>query len=185
MKLKSFIVILSILIIVLAAYVLLVFFEFDKKPPSVPQLEPTTQPPVSPPLEPAPEIPSGEVVEEEKEEGMAEARPAPALLKVPPQEPQEFIVDIYSFTDWQPSSLIIYVGDTITFINHDNKLHWPGADPHPTHSSLPLFDALGGISKEQSYSHTFHKPGVYGHHDHLLEVPPTIGFITILPRFIQ
>ena len=103
-------------------------------------------------------------------------------LELIPTEPREFIVDIFSFTDWQPPSLVVYAGDTVTFINHDRELHWPGADPHPTHSSLPVFDALGGISRGQSYSHTFRKLGVYGHHDHLLEVPPTIGTITVLPR---
>jgi len=106
-----------------------------------------------------------------------------SLPLLPPYSlPREYIVDIFSFTDWQPPSVVVYAGDTITFINHDNKLHWPGADPHPTHSALPNFDALGGISKGQSYSHTFRNPGVYGHHDHLLENPPTIGTITVLPR---
>ena len=99
-----------------------------------------------------------------------------------PREPQEHIVHIYSFADWRPANLTVYVGDTVTYINEDNLLHWPGADPHPTHSSLPDLDALGGISKGQSYSYTFRKVGVYGHHDHLPENPPTIGLITVLPR---
>ncbi|MBI2109150.1 MAG: hypothetical protein HYT93_03150 [Parcubacteria group bacterium] len=103
----------------------------------------------------------------------------PAVIS---QELQEYLVHIYSFTDWRPTSLTVYVGDTVTFINEDNALHWPGADPHPTHSSLPDFDALGGISRGQSYSHTFRKIGAHGYHDHLLEVPPTIGVITVLPR---
>lgn len=104
---------------------------------------------------------------------------APASV---PREGQEFIVLIHSFTDWSPASLTIYIGDTITFINEDDNLHWPGADPHPTHSSLPNFDALGGISGGQSYSHTFRKIGAYGHHDHLLDDPPTLGTIIVLPR---
>jgi len=97
------------------------------------------------------------------------------------REPQEHIIRINSATDWQSANLTIYEGDTVTFINLDNDLHWPGADPHPTHSSLPLFDALGGISEGQSYSYTFTIPGSYGHHDHLPDDPPTLGIITVLP----
>jgi len=106
---------------------------------------------------------------------------SPPLPPVP-QEPQEHIVLIYSFIDWRPASLTIYTGDTVTFINEDKELHWPGADPHPTHSSLPNFDALGGISKGQTYSHTFRTVGVFGQHDHLLDNPPTVGTITVLSR---
>lgn len=130
-----------------------------------------------------------DIAEEEKTTPPEEKVVVPKTPDVPeepkvvtPQEPKEYIVEIYSFTDWRPASIILFVGDTITFINLDDELHWPGSDPHPTHSSLPLFDALGGISKGQSYSHTFTIPGVYGHHDHLLDEPPQLGFITVLPR---
>jgi len=133
-----------------------------------------------------------QVIEEEKDTKSApevETKPAPTPEPVPKPsaapaspEPREYIVNIYSYTDWQPTDLTIYVGDTITFINRDSELHWPGADPHPTHSSLPAFDALGGISEGQSYSHTFQTPGIFSHHDHLLDEPPTIGTITVLPR---
>jgi len=126
------------------------------------------------PSPPAPTVPSEPAGEPED----IVVEPEPPVVKA--REPRELIIDIYSFEDWRPSSLTIHIGDTITFINHDSNLHWPGADPHPTHSSLPPFDALGGISKGQSYSYTFHKPGVYGHHDHLLEFPPTLGTITVL-----
>jgi len=131
--------------------------------------------------EPTTKPTSEEEVQTTQAEGEETESTSPPLL--PPYSlPREYIVDIFSFTDWQPQSVVVYEGDTITFINHDNKLHWPGADPHPTHSALPNFDALGGISMGQSYSHTFRNPGVYGHHDHLLEDPPTIGTITVLPR---
>lgn len=96
------------------------------------------------------------------------------------REPQEFIVRIYSFDRAEPANLTIRVGDTVTFINEDKNLRWPGADPHPTHSSLPLFDALGGISTGQSYSHTFKIPGAYLWHDHIPDDPPTVGTITVI-----
>ena len=103
------------------------------------------------------------------------------IAELPACEHKEYTVRIFSAHRAEPSSLNIYIGDTITFVNEDNDLRWPGADPHPTHSSLPLFDALGGISKGQSYSHTFKVEGVYNWHDHLLDDPPSLGTITVLP----
>lgn len=141
---------------------------------------------------PKPELPTvpddsvgagGEIGTEEDSIGVEpEPTPEPEPEPKTKREPKEYVIEIYSFTDWRPASLTIYEGDTVTFINFDNKLHWPGGDPHPTHSSLPLFDALGGISEGQSYSHTFTIVGAYGHHDHLPENPPTLGTITVLPR---
>lgn len=111
--------------------------------------------------------------------------PAPSRVEGPPapkREPQEYIIEIWGNTDWRPPSHTIRVGDTVTFVNRDDALHWPGADPHPTHSALAAFDALGGISKGQTYSHTFRTPGAIGYHEHLIEEdPPTVGYITVLP----
>lgn len=170
-----------ITIILLAVLIsgIVAFFLFLKPSKEAPQVSLPKPLPV-PPLE----IPSP--IEATTTEGKPETSPPPKATEegppTPPREPQEFIVDIYSFTDWRPLSLTIRAGDTITFINHDDTLHWPGADPHPTHTSLPAFDALGGLSKEQSYSHTFRKAGTYGHHEHLLDDPPQLGIITVLPR---
>lgn len=106
----------------------------------------------------------------------------PPPMVPPPREPREFIIRISGFTEVEPANLIIRNGDTVTFINDDGHLHWPGADPHPTHSSLPTFDALGGVSKGQSYAHTFRKLGSFGYHEHLIDPnPPTLGVITVLP----
>ncbi len=111
-----------------------------------------------------------------------EARPAVAATQLTKCKFQEFTVEVFSNSRAVPASLTIQAGDTVTFINEDNNLHWPGADPHPTHSGLPSFDATGGISKNQSYSHTFDKAGKFGWHEHLIEDnPPTLGFITVMP----
>lgn len=168
---KPITIIILLVVLALGIAAFFVFLKPGEEPSqvSIPEPPPTPEPIITPEPEPEP-------VPEPKPE------PKPAPPPAPPREPQEFIVDIYSFTDWQPLSLTIHVGDTITFINNDNELHWPGADPHPTHSSLPAFDALGGLSKGQSYSHTFRKPGSYGHHEHLLDNPPQLGIITVLPR---
>lgn len=138
-------------------------------PPS--QKNPATPAPVSPSLETS--APVAKPIEPPS---------SPPPVSLPACTFKEHIVDIYGFKDWRPANLTLLAGDRATFINRDNDLHWPGANPHPTHSSLPLFDALGGISKEQSYSYAFRDPLSVGYHDHLDgNDPPTIGTITILP----
>lgn len=105
--------------------------------------------------------------------------PAPSPIPEPPKE-HIILIDETGYRDKNP---IIKTGDTITFINQDNKLHWPGADPHPTHSSYPDFDSLGGISNGQSYSFTFYEPGLYFYHDHLFPFElGTVGVITVESR---
>jgi len=182
---KIFIIVL-VVILVLGAAAFFIFFgsstELPQTPISTPSLpEPATIPKPAPTSETQPVSELEPVPEPQpiSEPGLApESPPVPVTQ---PREPQEFIVDIYSFTDWRSATLTIRAGDTVTFINHDDELHWPGSDPHPTHSSLPQFDALGGLSEGQSYSYTFRKLGVYGHHEHLLDDPPTLGAITVLP----
>lgn len=128
------------------------------------------------PETPPPAPPPPEVVQK-----IVQPTPKPIELPIKNLEPKEFVIYIRSFTDVEPANLVVSVGDTVTFINEDNDLHWPGSDPHPTHSSLTTFDALGGISQNQSYSHTFRKSGTFGYHEHLLDNPPTLGVITVLP----
>lgn len=181
-------VIIGIVILIGTAFFILSKPSIPREP-SLPTVKPpfeTTNVPVKEPIPEAQPIPEVESVvptspETKVQPESVEVESSFSLCQ-PSRESQEFIVDIYSFADWQPPSLTVCVGDTITFINHDNNLHWPGADPHPTHTSLPQFDALGGISKNQSYSYTFRTDGVYGHHDHLLNDPPTIGIITVSSR---
>lgn len=150
----------------------------NNEPASVPQSsEYVFQPPATTSLK--------EQVEQVKQ---APVQKLPALKQLPQtapvslkREPREVIVKILSSTNVEPKNITIHIGDTITFINEDTELHWPGADPHPTHSSLPVFDALGGISRGQSYSHTFRTVGTFGYHEHLLDDPPVLGFISVLP----
>lgn len=125
--------------------------------------------------------------------------PPRQILKLPPRElidyldsrfekyseSREHFITIRSGPTYSPNNIIIRAGDIITFENVDSDLHWPGADPHPTHSSLPSLDALGGISKDQSYSQTFSKIGIFGYHEHLegdeVTTVPTMGVVIVLP----
>jgi len=149
---------------------------FPSAPTSSPLLSPGTP-------SPAPKVPEKVVLQSGPKTSPAKEvvlTPENSPTATQPREPKEYIISIYSNTDLRPPSYTIHVGDTITFINFDNTLHWPGSDPHPTHSSLPEFDALGGIAEGQSYSYTFGKIDIYGYHEHLIEDAPTIGFITVL-----
>ena len=96
--------------------------------------------------------------------------------------PRELIIRITDSGVYEPHDVTLYVGDTLTFINEDGDLHWPGANPHPTHSSLPGFSASGGIMRGQWYSYVFMRPGVFAYHEHLLNSSVTIGRITVLSQ---
>lgn len=64
-------------------------------------------------------------------------------------------------------NLTVNAGDTVLFVNADDKPHWPASDPHPSHSKCPGFDSLNALQKGQSYAMTFHVVGVCSYHDHL------------------
>ena len=61
------------------------------------------------------------------------------------------------------------VGQTVTFINNDNKSHEMASDPHPQHGSCPSMEnGLGTIGARQTkVTHMFANTGTCGYHDHL------------------
>src|SRR3954470_244112 len=67
------------------------------------------------------------------------------------------------------SSVTIAVGQTVTFINNDNKSHEIASNPHPQHGSCPSMEAgLGTIGAGQTkVTHNFGNAGTCGYHDHL------------------
>jgi plastocyanin len=70
-------------------------------------------------------------------------------------------------TGFNPSTLTVKKGTTIVFESADSPAHWPASDPHPSHTGLPGFDSLRGLTQGQTYSYTFNKVGTWGMHDHL------------------
>jgi len=76
---------------------------------------------------------------------------------------------IISMTDtgFVPDEVIIAAGDTVTFVNDGQALHWPASDVHPTHEVLPEFDAKRGLATGETYSYIFDETGVWNFHDHL------------------
>jgi plastocyanin len=94
------------------------------------------------------------------------------------------IIEITS-SGFNPNSLAIEVGETVTFVNRDSRTHWPASNNHPTHTIYPepggcissAFDACKGLAQGETFSFTFNIKGTWGFHDHLN--PSLTGTITV------
>ncbi len=68
---------------------------------------------------------------------------------------------------FQPETIRISSGTTVTFENASSRNAWIASDTHPSHTDLPDFDAGRGYSPGESYTYTFEQSGEWGYHDHL------------------
>ncbi|MCA1806677.1 MAG: cupredoxin domain-containing protein, partial [Actinobacteria bacterium] len=68
---------------------------------------------------------------------------------------------------FQPETIRIASGTTVTFENASSRNVWIASDSHPSHTDLPEFDAERSYAPGESYSYTFSQPGEWGYHDHL------------------
>lgn len=76
----------------------------------------------------------------------------------------------YTFNGcYLPPDRTIRLGDTIRFVNKDEKKKdmWPASDSHPSHLLYPEFDPGKAIAPGSSWSFTFTKKGSWAYHDHL------------------
>jgi plastocyanin len=81
-----------------------------------------------------------------------------------------------------PSSVTVAVGQTVTFVNNDNRSHEIASNPHPQHGSCPSLEAgLGTIGAGQTkVTHNFANTGSCGFHDHLDDSNASLkGTITV------
>jgi len=91
----------------------------------------------------------------------------------PPQQPpgnnstspQQVTVTIRNFA-FDPPTITVKSGTTVTWVNEDSTPHLVASDPHPTHTDLPGL-VSGTLSQGQSYSFTFVKVGAFGYHCHI------------------
>ena len=83
----------------------------------------------------------------------------------PPTSGKTVTVTI-SGSGFSPSLVTISAGDTIKWLNNDNRSHWPASDPHPQHTGYSGFDPKTGIGVESSWSFKFNNKGTWGYHDH-------------------
>lgn len=67
---------------------------------------------------------------------------------------------------FSPPSITINAGETVTWVNNDDRSHWPASDPHPVHNTYPGFDPLSGIAAGSSWSFKFDNKGTWIYHDH-------------------
>jgi plastocyanin len=82
---------------------------------------------------------------------------------------------------FEPSTIEVKVGTSVTFENSGREDHWPASDNHPSHSGYDgttldqhcnsdrndSFDSCKAISPNGTWSFTFNKAGTYDYHDHL------------------
>jgi plastocyanin len=87
--------------------------------------------------------------------------------------------NVVEITDdgFEPSSLTVPSGTSVTFENKSSDDSWPASDVHPTHQEYPGFDAKKPLLPGESYSFTFTKTGSWGYHNHL--EPDVTGTIVV------
>ena len=68
-----------------------------------------------------------------------------------------------------PATVTVAVGQTVTFVNNNNRAHEIASDPHPNHGSCPGIEAgLGNIAPNQTkVTRVFANAGTCRFHDHL------------------
>ncbi len=114
-----------------------------------------------------------------------QASPTPTTTPLPSATPKTSSVLPHTYlikiTDQgiSPQNLNIKLGDTVTFTNLDLVPHWPASGSHPTHQICQGFDALKGLSQNESYSYKFMEAKTCPFHDHLNTNSKYFGKITV------
>ena len=75
-----------------------------------------------------------------------------------------------------PSTVTVAVGQTVTFVNNDNRPHEIASNPHPAHGSCPSIE--GGLASlapgQTKTTRAFANSGSCGFHDHLDDSNPAL-----------
>ncbi|MFH1235309.1 MAG: plastocyanin/azurin family copper-binding protein [Parcubacteria group bacterium] len=77
---------------------------------------------------------------------------------------------IVTASGFSPQTVTISVGQSVTWMNSDNRPHYVAPDEHPSHTAYPGIwedDGSGNISSEELYAVRFNTAGTYTYHDHL------------------
>jgi plastocyanin len=67
---------------------------------------------------------------------------------------------------FDPPTVTVKSGDTVTWINEDSTPHIIASDPHPAHTDLPGL-VSPELSQGQTYTFTYVKVGTWGYHCHV------------------
>ena len=75
-----------------------------------------------------------------------------------------------------PATVTVAVGQTVTFVNNDNRAREIASNPHPQHGSCPGIEAgLGSLGIGQTRTtRIFGNRGSCGYHDHLDDSNPNM-----------
>ncbi len=66
-----------------------------------------------------------------------------------------------------PAQVTINVGQSVTFVNSDSRLHDMTSNPHPSHTDCPPINAVGNLSPGQTkLTNAFTTARTCGFHDH-------------------
>jgi plastocyanin len=66
-----------------------------------------------------------------------------------------------------PAQVTISAGQSVTFVNNDNRAHEMNSDPHPAHTNCPSINNVALLQPGQSKStFGFSNAGTCGYHDH-------------------
>ncbi len=68
---------------------------------------------------------------------------------------------------FDPKTITIKVGTTVTWTNETDEQMWVASALHPTHLELPGFDQLTSSGKGSTYTYTFVKAGTWKYHNHV------------------
>lgn len=80
-----------------------------------------------------------------------------------------------------PAQVSVNVGQSVTFVNNDTRLHDMTSNPHPSHTDCPPMNAVGNLSPGQTkITNAFTTARSCGFHDHNLPQDTGLqGTITI------
>ena len=66
-----------------------------------------------------------------------------------------------------PTTVTISVGQSVTFVNNDGRIHEMDSDPHPAHTDCPVINRVGVIGNgETKLTDAFTTARTCGFHDH-------------------
>ena len=77
-----------------------------------------------------------------------------------------------------PSRLDITPGTEVLFVNESERSFWPASNSHPTHATLPAFDADRPIPPGETHAFTFESRGFWRFHNQL--EPEQGGLVVVL-----
>lgn len=93
------------------------------------------------------------------------------------QVPSSAVVVKITDAGFEPDSVTIKQGETVTWVNASSTDAWPASNPHPTHTDYPGFDPQNPVKPGKAWTFTFDKVGDWGYHNHLN--PSMRGQVTV------